>query len=108
MYSAPPPSLSSPRERERLEVAMSGTRRVTPIVLLASLILTLSMGLRQSLGIFQPPMKGALGISAASFGLAMAIQSIVWGLSQPVIGLLGDRYGARPVLLSSALIYCAG
>jgi predicted MFS family arabinose efflux permease len=87
---------------------MSGTRRVTLVVLLASLILTLSMGLRQSLGIFQPPMKGALGISAASFGLAMAIQSIVWGVSQPVIGMLGDRFGARPILLVSALIYSAG
>ena len=83
-------------------------QQITLVILLASAILTLSMGLRQSLGIFQPPMKSAIGISTATFGLAMAIQSIVWGLSQPLIGMLGDRFGARPVLLASALTYSGG
>jgi len=38
----------------------------------------------------------------------MALQNIIWGLGQPFIGMLGDKYGARPVLIVSALLYAAG
>ncbi len=86
---------------------MSVSRRWT-IILIASAILTLSMGLRQSLGIFQPPMRAELGFSATEFGLALAVQSIVWGLSQPLIGAFGDRFGSRPVVAVCALIYALG
>jgi predicted MFS family arabinose efflux permease len=86
---------------------MTASRRWT-IILIASAILTLSMGLRQSLGIFQPPMRAELGFSASLFGFALAVQSIVWGLSQPLIGSLGDRFGARPMVMGCAAVYAFG
>jgi predicted MFS family arabinose efflux permease len=89
----------------------TGTRaslRVTVVIVVAATVLSLSMGLRQSLGLFLGPMNLDLGVSASAFGFAMALQNIVWGISQPFIGVLGDRYGARPVLIGSALVYTAG
>lgn len=75
---------------------------------LSSLVLTLCMGMRQSLGLFQRPLANDLAISASAFGFAMALQNIVWGASQPFIGMLADRFGARPMLVLSSLIYAAG
>ena len=66
------------------------------------------MGLRQSLGLFMRPMGVDLGISAAAFGFSIALQNIVWGISQPFIGAAADRYGPRPVLVITALLYAAG
>jgi predicted MFS family arabinose efflux permease len=78
------------------------------LIVLSGVIISLSMGLRQSLGLFMRPMTIDLGISAASFGFAIALQNIVWGLSQPFVGAAADRYGARPVLVVTAFVYAAG
>jgi len=78
------------------------------LLLLSGVIISLCMGLRQSLGLFMRPMTLDLGISAATFGFSIALQNIVWGLSQPFIGAAADRYGPRPVLMITALIYAAG
>ncbi len=72
------------------------------------MLLSLGMGIRQSLGLFQPHMIRDLGITAADFSLALAIQNIVWGATQPFVGILADRHGARPVALIGVLIYAAG
>ena len=82
--------------------------RVIVLIAVAAAVLSLSMGLRQSLGLFLRPINANLGVSATAFGFALALQNIVWGLSQPVVGMLGDRYGARPVLIVSALVYATG
>jgi len=82
--------------------------RAVIILIVAASIISISMGMRQSLGLFLPPLKVDLAVSATSFGFAMALQNIVWGISQPFIGMVGDRYGARPVLIGSAAIYAAG
>ena len=74
----------------------------------ASLLLSLSMGIRQSWGLFQPHMIRDLGITAADFSLALAIQNIVWGATQPFVGVIADRFGARMVAFLSVLIYAAG
>jgi predicted MFS family arabinose efflux permease len=66
------------------------------------------MGMRQSFGLFLQPMNSELAVSAAAFGFAMALQNLVWGASQPVVGMLGDRYGARPVLVGTGLLYALG
>ena len=83
-------------------------RAMLLLIVLSGLIISLCMGLRQSLGLFMRPMTLDLGISAATFGFSIALQNIVWGLSQPFVGALADRHGARPVLIVTALIYAAG
>jgi len=83
-------------------------RAMLLLIVLSGLIISLCMGLRQSLGLFMRPMTVDLGISAATFGFAIALQNIVWGLSQPFVGAAADRYGPRPVLIVTALVYAAG
>ena len=83
-------------------------RALLLLIVLSGVIISLCMGLRQSLGLFMRPMTVDLGISAATFGFSIALQNIVWGLSQPFVGALADRYGARPVLVATALVYAAG
>ncbi len=82
--------------------------RVVGLLVIAATILSLSMGLRQSLGLFLPPLNTELAISASTFGFAMALQNIVWGVGQPIVGMFGDRYGARPVLVATACLYALG
>lgn len=74
----------------------------------AAVMLSLAMGMRQSWGLFQPHMIRDIGITAADFSLAIAIQNIVWGLTQPFAGLCVDRFGARPVALTGVAVYAAG
>ncbi|MBX6368284.1 MAG: MFS transporter [Rhodospirillales bacterium] len=71
-------------------------------------MLSLSMGMRQSLGLFMRPMTQDIGISAADFAFALAVQNIVWGVTQPVAGALVDRFGTRWIALAGGLIYAAG
>jgi predicted MFS family arabinose efflux permease len=78
------------------------------LLVLSGVIISICIGLRQSLGIFMRPMTLEFGISAATFGFSIALQNIVWGLSQPFVGAVADRYGSRPVLIATALVYAAG
>jgi predicted MFS family arabinose efflux permease len=78
------------------------------ILIGAATMLTLAMGMRQSMGLFQPHIVKDLGITAADFSFAIALQNIVWGLTQPFIGMLVDKHGARPIAVSGALVYSAG
>jgi predicted MFS family arabinose efflux permease len=87
----------------------AGQRRAMVMLLaLSGVIISTCMGLRQSLGLFMRPMTLGLGLSAATFGFSIALQNIVWGLSQPLVGALADRHGPRPVLIATALLYAAG
>ena len=74
----------------------------------AAVMLSLAMGMRQSWGLFQPHMIRDIGITAADFSLAIAIQNIVWGITQPFVGMFADRHGVRPVVLAGVTIYALG
>src|SRR3954470_2947226 len=89
-------------------MSQSQRRAMLLLIVLSGVIISLCMGLRQSLGLFMRPMTVDLGISAATFGFSIALQNIVWGLSQPFVGAAADRYGARPVLIVTALVYALG
>ncbi len=74
----------------------------------AATVLSASMGIRQSLGLFLGPMTYGTGISIATFGLAMALQNLAWGIGQPFMGALADRFGGRLVIISGAICFALG
>jgi len=78
------------------------------LLVLSGAIISICMGLRQSLGLFMRPMAIDTGITAATFGFSIALQNIVWGIAQPFAGGLADKYGPRPVLLVTAVAYASG
>jgi predicted MFS family arabinose efflux permease len=83
-------------------------RPALPILIGASLMLSLSMGLRQSLGIFLQPLTHGVGISVADFTLAIAVQNLAWGFLQPLAGAFTVRVGFRAIMVVGALLYIAG
>jgi predicted MFS family arabinose efflux permease len=83
-------------------------RPTLPILIGASVMLTLSMGFRQSLGIFLQPLTHDVGISVSDFTLAIAMQNLAWGFLQPLAGAMTVRYGFRPIMMGGALLYIAG
>ena len=83
-------------------------RPTLPILIGASVMLTLSMGLRQSLGIFLQPLTRDVGISVSDFTLAIAVQNLAWGFLQPLAGAMTVRYGFRTIMMVGALFYVAG
>ena len=74
----------------------------------ASVMLSLAMGMRQSLGLFQPYMVHDIGITPAQFALALAVQNIFWGITQPFVGMFSDRVGSRWVAVAGVALYCLG
>jgi len=84
------------------------TRTALIAVASAAAIVTLSMGVRQSFGLMMQPVGSDLGISREAFGLAIALQNLLFGLVQPFIGAASDRFGTRPTLIGGSLLYIAG
>lgn len=83
-------------------------RQARLILIGTALLLTLGMGIRQSFGLFLGPITHDLGVTAADFTLALAIQNIVWGLSQALVGAISDRFGLRITMMAGAAIYIVG
>jgi MFS family permease len=85
------------------------TWRTPAVILLCGCMIgILGFGPRSGLGFFLTPMSSAYGWGRDVFGLALAIQMLLWGAAQPFAGALADRYGAAPVLSAGALLYALG
>jgi len=82
----------------------------TPLVILicGCLIGLISFGPRSTFGFFLAPMNAANGWGRDQFGLALAIEMLLWGAGQPFSGALADRFGAARVLAVGALLYICG
>jgi MFS family permease len=82
----------------------------TPWLLIVAgcLIALLAFGPRSSMGFFQLPMLADTGFDRATFGLAMAIQNLMWGLGQPFFGAIADKYGTWRVMALAAVLYASG
>lgn len=78
------------------------------VIVAGGLIITLSIGTRQAFGLFLQPLSGDLGWGREVFALAIAFQNLLWGLSQPVAGLIADRYGSGRVLAGGGVLYAGG
>ena len=72
-------------------MSMSNRRAMILLLVLSGTMISICMGLRQSLGLFMRPMAVDAGISAATFGFAIALQNIVWGIAQPFVGAPAQR-----------------
>lgn len=77
-------------------------------VAVASSILMITMGARQSLGLFVSPLNTHTGLGIASISLAMAVGQFVWGAVQPVFGAVADRWGPGRVIVFGALMLAGG
>ncbi|WP_411187506.1 MFS transporter [Pseudomonas sp.] len=78
------------------------------ILLGASLILALSLGIRHGFGLFLPPMSAEFGWGREVFAFAIALQNLIWGLTQPFTGALADRFGAKPTVIVGGILYAIG
>ncbi|WBX82356.1 MFS transporter [Sphingosinicella microcystinivorans] len=83
-------------------------KRPAVVIVCGALIVTLAMGVRQTFGLFLPEMSAALDIGRGTFGLALAIQNLLFGLVQPFVGAIADRHGAGRVVAVGALVYALG
>jgi predicted MFS family arabinose efflux permease len=84
------------------------SRNYWVFVLVASAILMVTMGARQSLGLFVSPLNSHTGLGIASISFAMAIGQFVWGAVQPVFGAVADRWGPGRVIVAGALLLAGG
>lgn len=88
---------------------MDALRRHTLlIIVLGSLVISLAMGLRHGFGLFLEPMSSDLGWGREVFAFALALQNLIWGLSQPFSGALADRFGAARIVVVGGLLYALG
>ena len=83
-------------------------RRVWGLVLAATLTLMVTMGIRQSLGLFVQPINTNTGLSIIEISFALAIAQLVWGIAQPVFGAWADKRGPGRVLIFGGLLLVAG
>src|SRR6185312_8148476 len=90
------------------DMAQSSARQSRLILIGTALLLALGMGIRQSYGLFLTPVTQDLAVTAADFTFALAIQNIVWGLSQALVGAAADRFGLRLTMMAGAAIYVLG
>jgi len=79
-----------------------------PIVITAAAILLITMGARQTIGLFVAPLDDATGLGIVSISLAVAVGQFVWGLSQPIFGAVADRFGPGRVIAFGGLMLAAG
>ena len=78
------------------------------LVIAGCLIAAVTNGIRSSFGLFTLPMTEELGLSREAWGLAMAIQNLVWGATQPFAGAIADKYGTARVIVFGLVLYAAG
>ena len=82
----------------------------TPLVIVVCgcLIGMLTFGPRSTFGFFMQPMSREFSWGRDVFGLALAIQNLLWGIGQPIAGAIADRFGSLRVISVGALMYAAG
>jgi MFS family permease len=86
----------------------SATVPLAIVVTAGCLISFLTFGPRSAMGFFQLPVLEDNQWDRVTFGLAMAIQNLMWGLGQPIFGAIADRYGTARVLVLGAILYALG
>lgn len=87
---------------------IKSTRSAWVLMLSAAAILAITMGARQSIGLFVSPLNKSTGLDIVSISFALAVGQFVWGLAQPVFGAIADKKGSYGVLVMGAFMLAAG
>jgi MFS family permease len=87
---------------------MSAKRHYWPLVISAALILAVTMGLRNALGLFVSPLNTSTGLGIVSISFALAVGQFVWGAAQPIFGALADRAGSVRIIVLGAVLLALG
>lgn len=87
---------------------LAGWRTPTVLIACGCVLAVITFGPRSTLGFFLTPISSANGWGRDVFGLALAIQNLLWGLGQPFAGAIADKYGAPRVLSAGAILYSLG
>ena len=74
----------------------------------ACLVVLISLGVRQTFGLFFPDFKNDLNISLTESGLAVGLQMLMWGLSGPIFGAIADKYGGHKAIMLAFVFYILG
>ena len=84
------------------------TSRWYLILMASAFLVVVTLGIRQSFGLFLLPVTEAMGTGREAFSLAMAMQNLVWGLASPIAGAMADKFGAARIAAIGAVCYAAG
>ena len=92
---------------------MPSTTELSPragwmLMLAAAAILMITMGARQTTGLFVSPINTSTGLGIVSISFALAIGQFVWGAAQPIFGAIADKYGAARVIIAGTVILALG
>ncbi|UDM53024.1 MFS transporter [Cupriavidus sp. MP-37] len=83
-------------------------RQLWVLVLAGGVLMGMALGVRHVQGLFMLPIIAERGWTRETFGFAMAVQNLAWGLAQPFTGMLADRYGSWKVMAGGLALYAAG
>lgn len=86
----------------------AGARRALIVTLAAAAVLMVTMGARQSLGLFISPLNSSTGLGITAISLALAVGQLMWGVVQPVAGAIADRFGPGKVLVAGLIVLSIG
>lgn len=81
---------------------------VWALIIISAIIFAITMGVRQSLGLFIAPINYSLGLDIVSISFALAVGQFMWGLAQPIFGAIADKKGSLGVLIIGAILMFMG
>ena len=87
---------------------MTPQRTFWTLVISSAAILMVTMGVRQSFGLFISPLNSATGLGIVTISFALAVGQFVWGAAQPLFGMLADRVGSFRVIVFGAVLMAVG
>ncbi len=87
---------------------MAAKKTFRTLVLASAAIMAVTIGLRQSLGLFVSPLNTSTGLGIVTISFALAVGQFAWGAAQPLFGLLADRIGSFRVIALGALMLGLG
>ena len=74
----------------------------------ACFVVNVTMGVRQTFGLFSGDFEIDCGISNTEFGLAIALHALIWGIVTPIFGRFADKHGGSKMVIFTLIIYGVG